>query len=526
MRSIAFILRRRRSEFGAVLLLSLVFNTGTTLLTPLFLQNIFDRGIAAKDMPRFVGMMAAFIVIATAWRLLNLLQNLRTQKLKQAVLRDLTAEMVGKFYRLPFEAASAFPPAYCASRIYDEPLAASAMTIDLALEISAGAACFAAAAALLAHLSPRAALLLAVCVPFLILLANKYSSAIKSRATEEKEEEGRLRGFITRAAQAYRSVNLFGLGPGVSSALAERLSAFTSVSYQRVRSSGVHNTAASIIMSIVEMLVILACGFEMMRGRMTLGGFMAFMSAFWAAVGSLRALMQKAPELAKNDALVQRISDFLSAAEAPKSAEAASAESSLKNVTFKYGEKTVLSGVDLTIGLTDKVLLSGRNGSGKSTLANILSTFLTPLKGEARTVGIERISACLTPHHFIPGTIGDNLAVDALTAGKKDYLSTLLREFNLEGMLDRDPEELSTGQRKKVEVIMGLLKDADLYIFDEPLANVDVESKSVILNRIFQRTEGKALVVVMHGDDELKTRFHRVVELSAGAPRAAAIEVG
>ncbi len=517
MSSFAFILRRHRRAFGVVLLLSLVFNAGTAVLTPLFLQNIFDRGIAAKDMPRFVAMMVSFILIATAWRLLNLAQNLKTQALKQTVLRDLTVEMTRKYYRLPFEAAGAFPPAYWASRIYDESLAASTATIDLALEISAGIAVFAAASAFLIRLSPRATALLAVCAPFLILLANRYGSAIKRHAAEEKEEEGRLRGFLTRSVQAYRSVNLFGLAPGVSSALSERLSAFTRISYERVRSSGRHNTAASVIMSYVEMLVIIACGFEMMHGRMSMGGFMAFMSAFWAAVGSLRALVQKLPEFAKNDALVRRVRDYLSAAEARAPVDTGATESSLENASFGYGEKAVLSGVDLRIGKTDKVLLSGRNGSGKSTIANLLSTFLVPQTGEARTLGIGRISACLAPHHFIPGTIGDNLNFDGLTAPQKGYLAELMREFGLEGSLHRDPEELSTGQRKKAELIMGLMKDADLYIFDEPLANIDAESKGVILRRIFERTEGKALVVVMHGDDDLKTRFGRVVELSPAA---------
>ena len=515
MKNMAFILRRHKAALITVLLMGLVVNTGMTLLTPLFLKYLFDRCIAPQDMRLFVGLLLGFVVLATGWRLLNLYQNLETQKLKNVVFRDLVGEMLRKYYRLPYSDAARFDPGYYASRIYDEPLAASAATIDLALQIVGAATTFVASTVLLGFLSVQATLLLAVCIPFLIFLAGKYGAAVKLHAAAEKEEEGRLRGFVSKAAQAYRNVRLFALGESLSTELDGRLAAFNRLSYQRFSSSCVHNTAASVLMSYAEVLVIIVCGYEMMHGRMTFGGFMAFMSAFWTAIGSLQSLTQKAPEIAKNNSLIDRIRDFQSSPETVEYEAASSGALAFDNVRFGYGEAAVLSNLSFTIGRTEKVLLSGRNGSGKSTVANILTTFLSPTGGSVRTFKIERISACLTPQYFIPGTVADNLGHARLTKARKPYLETLLRDFDLEDVLDKDPEELSTGQRKKVELIMGLMKDADLYVFDEPLANVDAESKSTILRHIFERTENKALVVVMHGDDELKMRFDSVLDLDA-----------
>jgi ATP-binding cassette, subfamily B, bacterial len=513
MRNMTFVLRRHKSALVAVLLVGLVVNTGMTLLTPLFLKFLFDRCIAAKDMRLFVGLLLGFVVLATAWRLLNLYQNLETQKLKNAVFRDMVGEMLRKYYRLAYSEAARFDPGYYSSRIYDEPLAASAATIDLALQMVGGATSFVASTVLLGFLSVQATLLLAVCIPFLIFLAGKYGAAVKRHAAAEKEEEGRLRGFVSKSAQAYRNVRLFALGGSLSTELDARLAVFNQLSYQRFKSSFVHNTAASVLMSYAEVLVIIVCGYEMMHGRMTFGGFMAFMSAFWTAIGSLQSLTQKAPEIARNNSLIERIRDFQSLPEAVEDEGASSENLAFENVSFGYGENAVLSNLSFTIGGADKVLLNGRNGSGKSTVANILTTFLSPTAGGVRTFKIERISACLTPQHFIPGTVADNLGHERLTDSQKRYLARLLKDFDLDGVLSSDPDGLSTGQRKKVELIMGLMKDADLYVFDEPLANVDADSKSKILLHIFERTENKALVVVMHGDDELKTRFDTVVEL-------------
>lgn len=512
MRDLSFVLGRRRGAFLGILVLGLVVNTGMTVLSPLFFQQLFDRCVPARDMRLFAGLMAGFIALATGWRLLTLRLSLQTQELKQALLRDLSSELLRKYYRLPYPEASRFPPAYYASRIFDEPLAATSEAVDLSLAVASAAAALVSALALLVALSLKATLLLALCVPPLLLVARKYGRAVTKQADAEKEEEGRLRGFLTRAVSAYKSVALFSLGGRVCEGLDSRLAAVNELTFQRLRSSGLHNTIGAIVTSYAETLVIIVCGYEMMRGRMAFGSFMAFMSCFWAAVNALRALIAKVPELAKNKALVARLREFLAAPEKEAAARSAGAVA-FEDVEFGYGQEAVLSRLSFSVRRGDKLLLQGRNGSGKSTIANLLASFLSPTKGGVMTCAVERVSAALTPQHFIPGTVRDNLGYERLSAAQRAYVGGLLADLGLESALDRDPESLSSGQRKKVEVVMGLSKDADLYVFDEPLANVDAESKKKLLDRIFERTEGKALVVVMHGDDELKARFDRVLEL-------------
>ena len=68
---------------------------------------------------------------------------------------------------------------------------------------------------------------------------------------------------------------------------------------------------------------------------------------------------------------------------------------------------------------------------------------------------------------------------------------------------------------------MTLTKDADYYVLDEPLANVDPASKDLVMDRILERTDGKGLIVVMHGDERYHRRFDRCVDL--GTPRFTAV---
>ncbi|MFA5141009.1 MAG: ABC transporter ATP-binding protein [Elusimicrobiota bacterium] len=513
MRAILSVLRRRRVSFAWILALCLVTSAGLTLLTPFFLKYVFDSCIASRDIGRFAGLIAGFIAAATLWRLLGLHLDLRTQRLKHELLRDLTVSLLGKYYRLPYRDAARRDPGYYATRIYDEALAAATGSVDLAIAVATAAVTLGVSVLILARLSLPSTLLLALCMPVLLFIAAGHGADVKRHSGAEAEEEGRLRGFITQAVRAYKSVRLFALDSPVFLGLQGRLEAYTAASFSRRRSSCRHNTAGSVAMSYAEALIITACGYRMMRGEMTFGAFMAFMSAFWTAVNALRALAQRWPELAKNEVLVGRIEGFLSAPEAVAPAAAPDACLAFEGVCFGYDGTPVLKGLDFTVAAGERVLLRGRNGSGKSTLADMLATFLPPDAGRARTPPIERVSAALTPHPFIPGSVASNLGWQALRGPERLRLLSLLGEFELEGLLDREVDSLSMGQRKKVAVLMGLMKDADLYVFDEPLANLDAESKRKVLARILARTRGKTLVAIMHGDDGLACDFDRTLVL-------------
>jgi ABC-type multidrug transport system ATPase subunit len=122
---------------------------------------------------------------------------------------------------------------------------------------------------------------------------------------------------------------------------------------------------------------------------------------------------------------------------------------------------------------------------------------------------LERISALLTPFDFIPGTVLDNVNCNALLPERREILELLLRRFELDGKEDQDPVSLSDGEKRKLQIIMTLLKDADFYVFDEPLANVDSASCNKVMTEILAHTKGKGLIVVMHGGERYRDIFDR-----------------
>jgi len=514
LKNMRLIIQPHKKQFLLAIVSAIVMDAVMTLLNPLLLKYIFDEGVIKKDFRLFIGITLGFMVLATVFRFFSLWNGLYVQNLKNKILKGLISGLLGSYYRMPYIQVLKNDTGYYTSRVYDEPLAASAATIDLSFTVCSAIVSFIVAFGLILFLSLKATLALVITVPFLIMLSNKYHSAIKKHSQDEKEGEGELRGVITGAAQSYRTVNLFGLQPAVLLKINEQFDKYIASLNARVKNSAKHNTFGAIFMSYGEMLVIIVCGYAILKGEMSFGGFMAFMNAFWLAVGNMRTLIQKIPELSKNSIALRRLAEFNMPAQEKAAISSGAAAVTLDGVGFSYGDNKIFSDLSFSVSKGESLLLSGKNGSGKSTAANILAGFLAPQSGTAKTPGITRTSACITPHNFIPGSVRDNVGYENLNQEQKQYLHALLEDFSLSACLDERPDELSAGQKKKVEVIMGLMKDAGLYVFDEPLANVDVESKGKIMRYIFDKAKNSALVVIMHGDDEFQSRFGRVVVLA------------
>lgn len=157
----------------------------------------------------------------------------------------------------------------------------------------------------------------------------------------------------------------------------------------------------------------------------------------------------------------------------------------------------------------ESALIVGQNGSGKTTLANILSGYLSPSQGQLELPA--RISAVTLPVLFPPIKVRD-LGADGGLLG--------LFRIDEPDILDTYPDQLSAGQQQKLSLALALSQDADLYILDEPLANLDVRSRSIAMKEIQRRTRDKILVIIMHGAEEYYSMFDQVHMLGEDASYA------
>ncbi|MEU7902156.1 ATP-binding cassette domain-containing protein [Actinoplanes sp. NPDC049118] len=193
-------------------------------------------------------------------------------------------------------------------------------------------------------------------------------------------------------------------------------------------------------------------------------------------------------------------------------------------ITKRYGRRTVLDGVDLSVHAGEVLAIIGANGSGKSTLLRICAGLLSPDSGHVRlrgTVGFcpqsGGTSDFLTPdEHFV--LVGAGRGVGRTEAKARGR--SLAAALDWAGAPRAgETRHLSGGTRQKLNLILGRLGDPDVLLLDEPYQGFDNGTYLDFWQQVLRwRDAGKAVVVVTHLLNELD-RVDTVLDLTPGGMR-------
>ena len=205
----------------------------------------------------------------------------------------------------------------------------------------------------------------------------------------------------------------------------------------------------------------------------------------------------------------------------------------IKDLKVAYGEIVVLENMDLNIEDGEFLVLLGASGCGKSTLLNCIAGLLDVRDGEIhikgrnvtweepkdRGIGMVFQSYALYPQMSVKG----NLSFGLKNAGvKKDEIERRVAQaseiLQIEPLLKRRPAELSGGQRQRVAIGRALVRDVDVFLFDEPLSNLDAKLRAdlrVEIKRLHQRLEN-TMIYVTHDQIEAMTLADRIAIMRGG----------
>ncbi|MBT3219986.1 MAG: ATP-binding cassette domain-containing protein [Proteobacteria bacterium] len=210
----------------------------------------------------------------------------------------------------------------------------------------------------------------------------------------------------------------------------------------------------------------------------------------------------------------------------------------MANVEFvglqkRYGSTVVLKGVTLEIFSGEYVVLVGPSGCGKSTLLRCIAGLEEISAGELRIKGrvVNKLSPrdrnvamvfqsyALYPHMTVRGNMSFALKVARATREKiVEEVEQAAKMLDLSGLLDRYPGQLSGGQRQRVAMGRAIVRRPDVFLFDEPLSNLDASLRTHMraeLKRL-HRQIGTTTVHVTHDQVEALTLADRIIILHEG----------
>ncbi len=204
-----------------------------------------------------------------------------------------------------------------------------------------------------------------------------------------------------------------------------------------------------------------------------------------------------------------------------------------RNVTVQYGNYTALEHLDLTVSKGQFLVLLGPSGCGKSTLLNAIAGLQDVTEGQVWIGGRNvtwaepskrGIAMVFQSYALYPKmSVRENLSFGLRVAGvARDEIDRRVKRaadtLQLGAMLDRRPSELSGGQRQRVAIGRVLVRDADVFLFDEPLSNLDAQLRVELRREIkrLHRDIGATSIYVTHDQVEALTLADRIAVMNKG----------
>jgi multiple sugar transport system ATP-binding protein len=205
----------------------------------------------------------------------------------------------------------------------------------------------------------------------------------------------------------------------------------------------------------------------------------------------------------------------------------------IDNIRKTYGAIETLKGIDISLDSGEFLVLLGSSGCGKSTLLNIIAGLAEASGGDVRIGGRSVLgvhpkdrdiamvfqSYALYPNLSVRRNIGFGLEMRGVPAAEREkaVLDTA-KLLQIENLLDRKPGQLSGGQRQRVAIGRALVRKPQVFLFDEPLSNLDAKLRMEMrteLKRLHQML-GTTIVYVTHDQIEAMTLATRIAVMRNG----------
>ncbi|WP_333817287.1 ABC transporter ATP-binding protein [Tabrizicola sp.] len=206
----------------------------------------------------------------------------------------------------------------------------------------------------------------------------------------------------------------------------------------------------------------------------------------------------------------------------------------LKNVTKSYGAVQVIKGIDLTIEKGEFMVFVGPSGCGKSTLLRLISGLEEITTGDMlfdgekvnnlipskRGIAMVFQSYALYPHMKVYDNMAFGMKLDKTSEAEiRKRVESAAKLLQIDHLLDRLPKQLSGGQRQRVAIGRAIVRDPRVFLFDEPLSNLDAALRvqtRLEIAKLHHSMSNVTMIYVTHDQVEAMTLADRIAVLRDG----------
>ena len=386
---------------------------------------------------------------------------------------------------------------------------------------------FIVAIALMMSIDPWLTLVALIPLPLVTVVVKYFGVAIHTRFEKIQEQLSDISAIAQESLAGVRVVRAYGQEAFEIARFRIANEEYLRRNRGLIRLQGFYFPSMGLLMGVGALLVLWLGSRRVVAGQMTLGELVAFNAYLtmlgWPmiAFGWVSNLLQRGMASWKRLLEVLDVAPLVSDAEADASIESINGDIEFRNLTFSFGDTSVLHGISFKVPTGTTTAIVGATGSGKSTLLNFLPRLHQPPAG---TVFIDGVDVRRIPLEILRGAIGfvnqepflfsttlaENIAFGAREEqGSRERIVAAASIARLDKDLAQFPQgyettvgergiTLSGGQKQRVAIARALIVDPKILVLDDALSAVDTHTEEEILERLSAAKAGRTALIVSH----------------------------
>ncbi|GAA5180541.1 ABC transporter ATP-binding protein [Niveibacterium umoris] len=297
------------------------------------------------------------------------------------------------------------------------------------------------------------------------------------------------------------------------------------------------------LLTEIGLLVVWAFGiWQVSKSEITVGtltAFLAYIGRFYGRLDSMSRIVSVTQKAAAGAKRIFDVLDHVSNVPEPTNPvhlETVRGEIEMRDIGFRYGNRSVIRGLSLTIKPGEMIGLVGHSGSGKSTLVNLICRFYDVSEGSIKVDGVDtrslpvaeyrrNIGLVLQEPFLFFGTIAENIAYGKPGATRDEIIAAAraahAHEFILrlpqgyDSLVGERGQGLSGGERQRISIARALLINPRMLILDEATSSVDTETEKEIQRALDNLVQGRTTIAIAHRLSTLR-KADRLVVMDRG----------
>ncbi|MBU3183417.1 ABC transporter ATP-binding protein [Clostridium estertheticum] len=514
---------------------------GSVIATPIpyIIGIIMDKVLIAKkgynQLYYYIGIIAVFYVLRY---FISIFSNYMFVKINNLVVNELRCTVMDKVMELPMSYLANTEKGYVQSRIAECSTVGSIFSpsyVGIVLSLTDAVLALVTMFAINYKLS----IVILILTP-LFFFSSKMSMGNFMKNTKEMlEYNATLNGECFEIINGIEDIKILNGKSNHLKKFNDKLSMLVKSSLKQSKSMIIFMGNITFINNFGSLLVLLIAGILILKGEFTVGLYTSFSLYITKVFSSIQGIGTMGTMIKPVCLSIERVYELLDMDDENSGKNQNLNEEiksiKLENVAFKYKNniKNVLNNINFEIIKGEKVLIKGENGSGKSTIIKLLLGLYNPVEGrilcnniDMSTVNTkslrERIGIVSQNIFLFKGTVLANILYGQTKKKLKD-VEELVKKLGLQEYINRLPKGLDTeitqnnsgisgGQAQVIAFIRVILSNKDVIILDEPISNVDVETRDLILGILRDKDFDGTLIVVSHVIEGMDF-LNRIIEI-------------